>query len=318
MLLAKPDCATKGGTLCRPVWELTHSDWLAKAVDTVTSHGARIVLIIVVALIVRFILHRMIRRITRVTAEGTVPPALRPLKERTANLRLFEGSALASERRRQRSESIGSIMRSTTSFITATVAAILVLGELGIDVAPIIASAGIAGVALGFGAQNLVRDFLSGMFMILEDQFGVGDVIDIGPAIGTVEAVGLRTTQLRDESGTVWYVRNGEVIRVANRSQGDTRLILDITVDKAVATDRATRLVTETADSMWHDEAWRPSILAAPNVLGIENLTADGYVLRLAITTRAEAHTAVAREMRARLVGRFDAEGIPVPATVGP
>ncbi len=105
------------------------------------------------------------------------------------------------------------------------------LSELRIDLAPFIAGTSIVGVALGFGAQNIVKDFLSGMFMMLEDQYGVGDVIDFEKASGTVEAVGLRTTRLRDVNGTVWYVRNGEVVRVGNKSQGFAQVVLDVPID---------------------------------------------------------------------------------------
>ena len=106
----------------------------------------------------------------------------------------------------------------------------MMLSELGVNVAPIIASAGILGIALGFGAQSLVKDFLSGIFMIFEDQYGVGDVVDLGEAIGTVEAVSLRVTRLRDVNGTVWYVRNGEILRVGNMSQNWARTVLDVGV----------------------------------------------------------------------------------------
>src|SRR3712207_5232276 len=115
---------------------------------------------------------------------------------------------------------ISSVLRSFSSFVVLGIGVVLVLGELGVNLAPIIASAGVLGVALGFGAQNLVKDFIAGIGIILEDQYGVGDVVDLGEAIGTVEAVGLRITRLRDAHGVVWYVRNGEVLRVGNKSQG--------------------------------------------------------------------------------------------------
>ena len=132
----------------------------------------------------------------------------------------------------QRAETIASVLRSTVTAVVGTIAFIEILGTLGINLGPIVASAGIVGVALGFGAQNLVKDFLSGIFMILEDQYGVGDVIDlgVGDANGTVEAVGLRITRLRDVKGQVWHVRNGEVVRVGNKSQGWSRAVLDVPV----------------------------------------------------------------------------------------
>jgi small conductance mechanosensitive channel len=127
--------------------------------------------------------------------------------------------ALAESRHAQRADSISSLLRSVISITVYSLSGIMVLSNLGIDVGPILASAGVVGVALGFGAQTLVKDFIAGIFMILEDQYGVGDVIDVGPAMGTVEEIGLRVTRLRDKDGTVWYMRNGEVLRIANHSQ---------------------------------------------------------------------------------------------------
>ncbi len=148
-----------------------------------------------------------------------MPAVLRPLKERVGNNGAGD-AGMVSERRRQRAETVGSLLRSVTSLVIGVLAVMLVLGEIGFNLGPFIAGAGIVGIALGFGAQNLVKDFLSGIFMILEDQYGVGDVVDLGAASGTVEAVGLRVTRLRDGNGTLWYVRNGEILRVGNKSQG--------------------------------------------------------------------------------------------------
>ena len=130
----------------------------------------------------------------------------------------------------------------------------MMLSEVGVDIAPIIASAGIIGIALGFGAQSLVKDFLSGVFMILEDQFGVGDIIDVGEATGTVEAVSLRVTRLRDINGTVWYVPNGEIMRVGNQSQNWSRTVLDVGVAYSEDLARVRRVLEEIAHEMWEDE----------------------------------------------------------------
>ncbi len=181
--------------------------------------GGRILLVIVLAFVLRAVLFRAIKRLIKQATETSVPVVLRPLREKTPSL-LIAASPLLSERRKQRAGTIGSALRSVTSIVVFTLAVTTILGELGVDLGPVLASAGIVGVAIGFGAQNVIKDWLNGMFMILEDQYGVGDVIDAGPAIGTVEAVSLRTTRLRGEDGTVWHVRNGEVLRVGNLSQG--------------------------------------------------------------------------------------------------
>lgn len=190
-------CVEQSGQIARLISDWTGHDTAACTVDVLVTKPLRILLIVVLALVIRRLLRRAIRRsIAKATAVGLT------------------------ERRRLRAETLGSILESIASAVVLTVAFVMVLGELGLNLAPIIASAGIVGVALGFGAQNLVKDFLSGVFNILEDQFGVGDEVDTGFAIGTVEAVGLRTTRLRDVTGVVWHVRNGEILRIGNRSQG--------------------------------------------------------------------------------------------------
>src|SRR5690606_1282715 len=150
------------------------------------------------------------------------------------------------ERRRQRAESLGSVLRSVTSATIFAVAVVLILGERGVDLAPLSASTGLAGIALGLGAPTLVNDFLSGPSMLLEDQYGVGDVVDLGEASGTVEAVGLRITTVRDGRGVLWYIRNGEIVRVGNRSQGWALVIVDVPVGFA-GVDEATAVLAEAA-----------------------------------------------------------------------
>src|SRR5262245_42889011 len=170
--------------------------------------------------------------------EGRQAGLLRPLRERIPPS-MQESAAGRNERRRQRAEALGSVMRNLASVTIFAVTAMLVLAELGVNLAPLIASAGIVGVALGFGAQNLVKDYIAGIFMLLEDQYGVGDVVDFGEADGTVEAVGLRITTIRDGRGVLWYIRNGEIVRVGNRSQGWSLVVVDVPVG-FVGVDEAT------------------------------------------------------------------------------
>jgi small conductance mechanosensitive channel len=188
----------------------------------------------------------------------------------------------------------------------------MVLGEIGLDLTPIVASAGIVGVAVGFGAQNLVKDFLSGMFMLLEDQYGVGDVIDAGAATGIVEAVTLRTTRLRDGEGTVWYVRNGEINRVGNKSQGWSRALLDVPL--ALGTDVATArsLALDVAQQVRDDQAYAGLVLEDPEVWGLQAIGADGLVLRITMKTVATQEGPVERELRERLVAAFAEHGISI------
>src|SRR4051812_8702975 len=170
-----------------------------------------------------------------------------------------------------------------------------------IDLAPFIAGTSIVGVALGFGAQNIVKDFLAGMFMLLEDQYGVGDVIDFEKATGTVEAVGLRCTRLRDVNGTVWYVRNGEVLRVGNKSQGFAQVVLDIPIDAWADVDRASAAMLDVAKEMAAEEAWAAVFLQEPEVLGVEAMTREETTIRLIARVRPLEQWRTARELRRRI-----------------
>jgi len=279
-----------------------------RALELATT-PARIALIVVLALVIRFVVHRAIKRLIAGAAAGTVPVVLRPLHDR-ARSRLLEATPLLSERRRQRADTIGSVLRSITSLFVFGVAGAMILAELGFNLGPVVASAGIVGVAVGFGAQNLIKDFLNGMFMILEDQYGVGDVIDAGEATGTVEAVGLRTTRLRDVKGTVWHIRNGEIVRVGNKSQGWARALLDIPVTWDTDIDAARVVCKAAADSLWKDEAWADKVLEEPEVWGVEDLGPSGVVLRLVIKTAPLEQWAVSRELRERVKASFDEAGI--------
>jgi len=305
--LAPPACAADAGSLCRFIYETTGHGWLADSADWLIAKPLRILLIVAVALVLRFFAHRAVSRLVASTTAGTVPALLRPLRDRAA-ARLDLGAL--SERRRQRAETMGSVLRSTSSAVIGVVAFLLVLGELGVNLAPLLASAGVLGVAVGFGAQNLVKDFLSGMFMILEDQYGVGDVVDTGSASGTVEAVGLRITTLRDADGTVWYVRNGEVLRIGNSSQGWSRVVVDIPVSYATDLRRASSVLHEVADGLSQDDDYADLILEEPTVVGVESLTRDGLAIRLTVKTDVEQHDLVAGELRARVKERFEAEGL--------
>src|SRR4051812_40155013 len=166
-----------------------------------------------------------------------------------------------------------------------------------IDLAPFIAGTSIVGVALGFGAQNIVKDFLAGMFMMLEDQYGVGDVIDFEKATGTVEAVGLRTTRLRDVNGTVWYVRNGEGVRVGNKSQGYARVVLDVPIAAGDDIETASAAMVAVGEEMHRDDAWTEMFLSPPDLEGVERITREETVLRLVARVRPGEQWRVAREL---------------------
>src|SRR4029450_6011914 len=153
---------------------------------------------------------------------------------------------------------------------------------------------------VGFGSQNLVRDFISGIFMLMEDQYGVGDVVDAGPATGTVEGVGLPPPRLRDVSGTLWHIPNGEIRRVGNRSQGWALALVDVEVAYSTDLDEATRTMERVAHELYADEQWAARILEQPEVWGVEELGPDGIRVRLVAKTRPLEQWKVARETRGR------------------
>jgi small-conductance mechanosensitive channel len=315
-LISQPDCSRDEGSWCARIYRLTHSDVLSRYADTVMGTGLRILLILVLAVLIRLMVHRAINRLTQGSAEGTPPGLLRPLRERAPEC--WRGTGVLSQRRSQRARTIGSVLRSGMTFVIYGVAATLVLGELGINLGPIIASAGILGLALGFGAQNLVKDFLSGMFMMVEDQYGVGDVVNLGEASGTVEGVGLRVTTLRDVRGTVWYVRNGEVLRVGNSSQGYSVAVVDLPIghdaDIPVSTELAGRTATElTADG----SALAADVLEPPEVLGVESISSEGVTLRITTKVQPGRQWAVQRALRAGIKAAFADAGIPPPSSAG-
>nr|MCH9816191.1 mechanosensitive ion channel family protein [Actinomycetes bacterium] len=188
-----------------------------------------------------------------------------------------------------------------------------ILAELGFNLAPLIAGAGILGVALGFGAQSLVADFLSGVFILMEDQYGVGDVVDVGDATGTVEEVQLRTTQIRSVDGVLWFVRNGEIMRVGNMSQDWSRTVLDIGIAYAADIPRAKAAMAEVGVKFAADPDHADSVLAVPEVWGVEDLAADSVVLRMVVKTHPGTQWSAARELRERIKLAFDEQGIEIP-----
>nr|WP_257907209.1 mechanosensitive ion channel family protein [Janibacter limosus] len=179
--------------------------------------------------------------------------------------------------------------------------------------APLLASAGVGGVALGFGAQALVRDYLSGIFMILEDQYGVGDFIDTGEAVGTVEEVTLRVTRLRDLDGVVWHVRNGEIIRIGNRSQGWSTVMVDLPFSYGEDVDRVIGIITDAVSRMKDDGHWSEVLRETPSVLGVETITAGTVTVRVFATCTPNENWGIQREIRRRVKEAFDREGIAGP-----
>nr|WP_309113857.1 mechanosensitive ion channel family protein [Saccharothrix sp.] len=285
-------------------------DWWVENGPKIAEGALRIALTVLIAVVVRFVLRRLIDRLTRGSSEGRKPKLLKPLRERAPQAL----NGLVSERREQRAKTIGSVLKSVTTIVVFGIAFIQVLTELGMNVAPILTSAGILGVAIGFGAQNLVKDFLSGMFMMLEDQYGVGDVVDLGPATGTVESVGLRITTIRDTNGTVWYVRNGEILRVGNSSQGFAVAVVDLPLAYGANLASATEVLTSAALAAVAEESLEKDTIDKPQVLGVEKVTPEGITMRVTVKVRPGRQWAVQRALRAKLMPALEDAGISLKA----
>jgi moderate conductance mechanosensitive channel len=310
-LSVETSCADDANNdLCRFVEKVTGSDTAADWVHIVIAKPGAIVGLILIGFVLRAMVARVIDRLASRAAEGTVPGVLQNSKARQMFL---ETSSVAAERRKQRSATMASLLKSVSTGVIFTIVVFMAIAQLGYNIAPLIASAGILGVAIGFGAQSLVRDFLSGIFMILEDQYGVGDVVNVGEATGEVEAVGLRVTRLRDIDGTVWYVRNGEILAVGNMSQNWARTVLDVAISYREDLERVRTVMRDVAHDLWQDPDYHDDILEEPELWGVERLDPDGVVMRIVIKTAPMEQWRIARELRERIKARFDRLGIEIP-----
>jgi small-conductance mechanosensitive channel len=294
--------------LCSSVYRITGDANAADVADALAK-PIRIIVILLVAWI--------LVRATRVFTARFVKHlsgGVEKLASMRGGVALVDTGPMSQARRTQRAETIGAVVRSLITIVIWSVAVLSVLDTLGINLAPLIAGAGIAGIALGFGAQSLVRDFLSGMFMLMEDQFGVGDVVDAGVATGTVEGVSLRTTRLRDIDGVVWHIPNGTILRIGNKSQQWSRAVVDVPVTDQADAGVATDVIREVAEGIWHDPDFASVILAEPSVLGVESLAPGRVVIRVVVRTQPQQQWRVERELRRRIKAAFDSAGIALPS----
>lgn len=273
----------------------------------------RILAIIVAALLVRWvliaILNRGVRQVTtgakkrrervrEAEAEGKTPPKDFPL------------SPLAAERVVQRTRALGSITRNLITALVFVTTFIIILGELGVNITAILASAGIIAAGLAFGAQNIVKDLLNGIFMVFEDQLGVGDSVIIGDVDGTVEVVGIRITQVRAYDGTLWFIRNGEILKVGNLSHGWGRAVLDVSVDADTDLSKAHEIIFAAANQAVRHADIAALVTAVPQVIGLQQVSEDRATVRVAVKTVPDAQAEVIRALRTQIKTEFDAAGI--------
>ena len=269
----------------------------------------QVILIIVVAVVLRIVLRFAIDRVVNRIVNGVKK------RQNVDDTQALIISPLSAVRVVQRTRTLGSVLNNIVAVALVIVAGLSVITAINPTILGSFALITAAlGAGLGFGAQNIVKDVLNGLFMVAEDQLGVGDVVDLGPATGVVETVGIRITQIRDVNGTVWFVRNGEIVRVGNMSQGWSRVIIDLAVpydaDVAAVQERMLTIATQMAS----DLKWRSRILEKPEIWGIESISAEAIVIRLVMKTRAGVKDDVARDLRARLKSGLDDMGIKLPA----
>jgi small-conductance mechanosensitive channel len=331
---------------CQLVWDLTHNGQAAAVTRTFLDGplklALRIAFVIILALVIRAILHRVIRKVTERAGEVKLPgmPPVARIRRWAARGKprgAAKGAAVASpaqadttdpagldvaqaaataepasidERRRQRMRALGTILRSASSVVILTIAGLQILDDIGINLTPLLASASVVGIAVGIGAQSLVRDYLAGVLMLLEDQYGVGDVITIGAVTGTVEAVSLRTTRVRDVSGIVWHLPNGTIDKVGNESQGWARAVVDYPVPYTADLATVRKLLDKTAAAMWHESRWRGVMLEKPDVWGAQDVNNTGVIVRIVARTAPLRQWEVEREMRSRVKATLDSAGI--------
>src|ERR1022692_298308 len=296
-------CKANPGIACRLVWDISHSTSAAELTNVYLAGPSKLALrigfVLLIALIVRAAAHRTI---IRATATARRDNRSRPETGRAAN-----------DRRHQRANALDSILRNAASVTIFSIALLIIAGDMGLNLAPVLASAGVLGVAVGFGAQHLVSDFLAGIFIVLEDQYGVGDVVDIGAISGTVEGVSLRITRLRDVNGVVWYIRNGTVKKAGNESQGWARAVVDFPVPYHRDVGRVRELMLAATAVMWQDSSWQDVILEAPEVWGVHELSSEAVVMRVTARTKPMRQWEVARELRERLKLALEAVNGPPP-----
>ncbi|MDR9443628.1 MAG: mechanosensitive ion channel family protein [Microbacteriaceae bacterium] len=259
----------------------------------------RITLIIIGAIILTLVLRLSSRRIVNAIVNGV-----------NTHARELADKVVEEQRILLRTKTIASVLDNFILWAIAITSVVMILGELGVNIGALIAVTSILGAAIGFGAQSLVKDILSGIFIVFEDQYGVGDWVDLGSADGEVEKVGLRVTELRDVHGTLWFVRNGEILRVGNYTQDWARALLDLPFSYENDIDKVNKLISDVSHELAKDPQFNSSILGDPEIWGMDYVSGEQFVIRVALTTKPSKQWAVTRELRSRLKARFDKEGI--------
>jgi small-conductance mechanosensitive channel len=281
----------------------TASDWFA----TFWTHWhtlIRVLLIVLGAAIVRWILLVVVKRVVKSIEAGS------KVKLKLNTHLIGEISPLATARVVQRTKTMGSVLNNFITWSIGILAITMVLSELGVAIGALAAGAGLVGAGIGFGAQSLIKDLISGLFIVAEDQYGVGDTVNLGEISGVVESVGLRVTQVRDADGMLWYVRNGEIIRVGNASQGWSRAVLDIALDYSTDVATAKKAIEKAASDVASEPGNTEKVIGAPEVWGVQVLAGDQFVVRVVQKAKSSKADELARDLRVAIKAELDASGI--------
>lgn len=296
------------GAQAPPAVEL---DWTGfiEVLRTIGGKALNVAIVILVAVIIGFALRLVIRRVVQRIVNSAKS------KANVDDTQALERSPLADMRLIQRTRTLGSILQNIINVVLVVIVVLLIVWILSpalLSSLTLLTAA--VGAGLGFGAQNIVKDVLNGLFIVAEDQIGIGDVVDTGLASGVVEHVSVRVTQIRDVNGTLWFVRNGEILRIGNMSQGWARAIIDlgVPVDADVTAVEAELLAT--AQALANDPRWRTRIVDQPEVWGLESISGDALVIRVVLRTRANAKDDVARELRMRFKATIAKMGLALPS----
>ena len=296
----------------------TQADWV--------NAGLKAAIAIAVALVIHFVVSRAVRRVVSVSrnralrlaedtgdASATKTPVVSRWRRRDAELAPpivmapsaatvipDHSAAMTTDRSAARAATLGHGLVVLVDGVLLVTVVFMVLDDFGINLAPLIASAGIGGIALGFGAQSLIKDLLSGIFLVMEDQYGLGDVVTIGTLTGTVESVGLRVTRLHDANGQIWYVRNGEIATLGNKTQGLYTGQVQVTAPVSSDPFRVLTLLQQVAADLNADPEWRPYLLEPPEVLGLTSFDTSQMTFTFRLICPATLQGGVERELRAR------------------
>lgn len=310
ILVAAPDggadtladaCGAQPSWWCESAFDWTGNGGFTRAIDWIVARPLAAVVVVVVAAILDRWLKKLVTVVVTRAATGETAAAID---------RIAGTNRVVDPRQQARAHTVAAVARAVVSAAVWSVATLMVLSMFDIDLAPLLASAGIAAVAIGFGAQSLVKDCIAGFFVLLEDQFGVGDEIEVGVISGTVEGLTLRMTRVRGANGTLWSIPNGTILQVGNRSRNWSKGFVDVLVHNDADVDRAIEVIAAAVAAAAEPDALGPQLVEAPEVLGIDRVGPDGTAVRVAVKTNPGDQHAVMRSLRLSLHRALDAAGI--------